>query len=540
MDESEYSYEVRVEDKIRSHVSKAAKELAKPVEKRKTTYSIRWVVGSKPHSKSFKTATLAQRRHNQLTEATSRGEAFHILSGLPMSEYRKIADREAAEKAAAEAAAEAAEKATSCLARFIAFFDSKWDGLADTARRNLGDGLATVTAALVDAEDGRPDRKVLNYVLVNHVFNKHFRDEPLPSTEHEAALKWIREHSLPATALAQDATVRTALNAIDRQPSTGEQAALSSYKRKRATLHQALEYLIEQNVLSYPNPLDKSKWKPHGEAVADDDVIDAAVVANPRQVEALIEACAGYGAHQKQYRSGLRLQAFFALLYYCLMRPGEALDLTEDCFTLPPEPATGQEETHWGVLRFGTSNPQAGKKWTADGKKAKSKSLKQRRPKQYRTVPIPPRGVYWVRRHIKLFDIPSGGRMFVARNGGMIGKTAYADAWRWTRQRALTPQQVASPLAGRPYDLRHGGVSLLLNSGVGPNVIAVWAGHGVDVLLRIYAKCVDGQEDLARRLILKAFAEYGIGSYDENEDAAVTRRMEPVSWTVQEPTLTTS
>ena len=57
------------------------------------------------------------------------------------------------------------------------------------------------------------------------------------------------------------------------------------------------------------------------------------------------------------------------------------------------------------------------------------------------------------------------------------------------RTLALTPAQVASPLAGRPYDLRHAGVSLWLSAGVPAPRVAERAGHSVEVLLRIYAKC---------------------------------------------------
>jgi integrase len=60
---------------------------------------------------------------------------------------------------------------------------------------------------------------------------------------------------------------------------------------------------------------------------------------------------------------------------------------------------------------------------------------------------------------------------------------------------ALTPVQVASPLASRPYDLRHAAVSTWLNAGVPAAEIAERAGHSVEVLTKVYAKCVDGQRD---------------------------------------------
>lgn len=66
---------------------------------------------------------------------------------------------------------------------------------------------------------------------------------------------------------------------------------------------------------------------------------------------------------------------------------------------------------------------------------------------------------------------------------------------------ALSPDQAASIFAKRPYDLRHGGVSLWLNAGVPATEVAARAGHSVDVLLKVYAKCIDGEGDTFNRRI---------------------------------------
>jgi len=50
---------------------------------------------------------------------------------------------------------------------------------------------------------------------------------------------------------------------------------------------------------------------------------------------------------------------------------------------------------------------------------------------------------------------------------------------------------LASSLTRRPYDLRHAAVSTWLNGGVPPTDVAEWAGQSVEVLFRIYAKCLD-------------------------------------------------
>jgi integrase len=43
-----------------------------------------------------------------------------------------------------------------------------------------------------------------------------------------------------------------------------------------------------------------------------------------------------------------------------------------------------------------------------------------------------------------------------------------------------------------PYDLRHAAVSTWLAAGVPAAEVAERAGHTVDVLLKVYAKCLDG------------------------------------------------
>ncbi|WP_344662977.1 hypothetical protein [Catenulispora subtropica] len=65
----------------------------------------------------------------------------------------------------------------------------------------------------------------------------------------------------------------------------------------------------------------------------------------------------------------------------------------------------------------------------------------------------------------------------------------------------MSPVQCESPLAKRPYDLRHACLSTWLNAGVAPPQVAEWAGNSVEMLLSTYAKCIDGQEDLACKRI---------------------------------------
>ena len=100
--------------------------------------------------------------------------------------------------------------------------------------------------------------------------------------------------------------------------------------------------------------------------------------------------------------------------------------------------------------------------------------------------------------------------------GGILQDSAYSADWAAARAAALTPAQHASPLARRPYDLRHAAVSLWLNSGVPATEADRRAGHSVAVLLKIYAHCIDGQADAANKRIADALGSTG-DSQDDQE-----------------------
>ncbi|MFC4563281.1 hydroxymethylbilane synthase [Nocardiopsis mangrovi] len=70
--------------------------------------------------------------------------------------------------------------------------------------------------------------------------------------------------------------------------------------------------------------------------------------------------------------------------------------------------------------------------------------------------------------------------------------------------RHLTEAEHRSPLAGTRYALRHTCVSTWLNAQVSETLVARWAGHSVAVLKKIYAKCLVGEEEHAKKKIEEA------------------------------------
>ena len=121
-------------------------------------------------------------------------------------------------------------------------------------------------------------------------------------------------------------------------------------------------------------------------------------------------------------------------------------------------------------------------------------------------------------------DEPLGAVHPPPPRGGIVAEWTYLEVFHAARQAALTEAEAATPLMGRPYDLRHAAVSTWLNAGVPAPQVAEWAGHSVNVLLRVYAKCIAGQQTEAKRRIEEATrprktTQPGCGVDDENQDA---------------------
>ena len=155
------------------------------------------------------------------------------------------------------------------------------------------------------------------------------------------------------------------------------------------------------------------------------------------------------------------------------------------------------------------SASRAGTAWTDHGTSRQERGLKHRADNETRTIPIPPELVKLLRAHIRRYGTTPDGRVFQTTRGGIIQDSAYSAVWAEARQAALTEAQFRSPLGRRPYDLRHAAVSLWLNSGVPATEVARRAGHGVAVLLKIYAHCIDGQADAANQRITDALGAPG-------------------------------
>jgi integrase/predicted DNA-binding transcriptional regulator AlpA len=363
------------------------------------------------------------------------------------------------------------------------YAEAKWPSLAPVSRRSVAEALVTVTIALSAKDKGAPEPRVLRRALFAWAFNPATCDTD-PPREIALALGWAARASLPIAALDDPAVVRLALGACAKTLA-GKPAAGSTQRRKRSVFYNALGYAVELGRLA-SNPIDRIQWT--APAVA--QTVDCRVVVSPAQARKLLAAVRGLSDR------GAHLEAFYGCLYYAALRPSEAVMLREADLYLP---AKG-----WGRIVLAASASRAGTAWTDHGTSRQERGLKHRADNETRTIPIPPELVRLLRAHIKKYGTTPDGRVFQTSRGGIIQDSAYSADWAEARKTALTEAQYRSPLGRRPYDLRHAAVSLWLNSGVPATEVARRAGHGVAVLLKIYAHCIDGQADAANQRITDA------------------------------------
>ncbi|WP_329364568.1 hypothetical protein OG896_11065 [Streptomyces sp. NBC_00669] len=109
---------------------------------------------------------------------------------------------------------------------------------------------------------------------------------------------------------------------------------------------------------------------------------------------------------------------------------------------------------------------------------------------------------------IDTFGTADDGRLFFTERGNVVGSTAYWRVWSMARGFGLPAELVKSPLARRPYDLRHSALSTWLNAGRDPTEVTARAGNSVEVLLARYAKCLHGRQAVAHTRIEKLLREY--------------------------------
>ncbi|MEU6825589.1 tyrosine-type recombinase/integrase [Streptomyces atriruber] len=423
--------------------------------KRKTTYTVRWSVNGRRRGQGFATSALAESFRAKLLVAANNGEPFDMETGLPASHAAPASELTAYEFA-------------------LQYVDAKWSRISANNRKNTAKALTKATLALLRAEvPDRFDPVDVRRALREYAFNKLRRAEAPP--EIRTILSWISRNSFPVSVWEDTKHVDAVLHALDIRLD-GSPAAASSVRRERRILNVAIKYAIRQKILT-TNLLPKGKEEGAAPKVA--EAVDKRSLLNPAQVAALLTWIAA------RPRTGYRLHAFFATLYYAGLRPEEAVALRVSAATLPP--------SGWGQLLVHTAEPEVGSHWTDDGQVHETRHLKGRAEGDTRVVPAHPDLVAVLRELIKRDGLKPGDLLFPGEKGGLLAGSVFRRAWNKARKVVLPDHEYDSPTGKRVYDLRHTCLTTWLNNGIPPAQVAEWAGNSVPVLLATYARCITGQ-----------------------------------------------
>jgi site-specific recombinase XerC len=435
-----------------------------------TTYKVRWKTDRRLWKEGFRNAALADSFRSSLLTAARRGEAFSLTTGRPASWQRD-------------------ESAVTWYALTLDYTAAKWPYAAPNHRKSIAEALIDATEAMFTSDELSYPALDIRRALRTWAFSDRLRGAAEPPEDLAAVVRWLNTATVPVIDLDRPGIGATRCRALlDRisRKQDGTAAAANTANRKRAVLNNLMQYAVEVGALP-ANPLKAVKWtRPRTLKT-----VDPRTVINGDQARRLLAAVGQQGER------GERMVAFFGCIYYAALRPEEAVELRPDNLASLPDHG-------WGELILTNSEPRSGTWWTDSGSARQRRELKHRPRGETRPVPMHPELVALLSQHLKKYPPGPDGRIFTCPRGGIFNDRAYLKVFHKARAAACTGQEAVSLLARRPYDLRHAAVSTWLNAGVPAPQVAEWAGHSVDVLLRVYAKCISGQQHEAKRRIEEA------------------------------------
>lgn len=434
-----------------------------------TTYTVRWMVDGEECRRPHQSLSLADDFRSAIITAIRKGEPFDSESGLPLSMMKKAS-------------------ATTCYAFFTEYTAKRWKAISGKHRSNTAEALARATIALLHDTPHGFDPVKVRTALREWAFNASPVRKDCPE-DVRLILAWVGRNGSTMDAWSNPASVRAVVDALSTKLD-GTPVAGSSVRRNLGILGTALDLAAELDLIG-ENPLKKVK-KPKAKVAK---AIDKRSLLNHRDAKQLFTQV------KQAPRTGWKLYAFFATLYYAGLRPEEAAGLKVQDLDLP--------ETGWGEILVHEAAPEPGSQWSDSGKPRDRRGLKGRAVGDTRPVPAHPTLVKILREYIQnpgsqhaaRPPLKQGNTLFPGDRGGDLAGSVYRRAWNKARTEVLTTQQAASPMGKRVYDLRHTCLTNWLNSGVPAPKVAEWAGNSVPVLLAVYAKCIAGQDDDLKKRI---------------------------------------
>ncbi|MCX5314810.1 hypothetical protein [Streptomyces sp. NBC_00154] len=204
------------------------------------SYTVRWKVSHKKHSKTYKKSAVADDERSKLLAAHRKRELFDIETGRPISWTSKVAEVNWYDFA-------------------VEYVDWKWPRASGNTRKNMAKALTPAKIALLRTSPPAYFEPVeVRRALREYAFNVNRRtdpDRPVPA-EVQTILDWIQRNALPMSTWEKTERVDkvvTALGLLD-----GTAAAASSVTRNDRIMNLVMGYAIRHNYLK-SNPLPKGK-----------------------------------------------------------------------------------------------------------------------------------------------------------------------------------------------------------------------------------------------------------------------------------------
>ncbi|MEW1844143.1 integrase [Nonomuraea angiospora] len=441
-------------------------EKRKNKEGKVTSYRVLWSTAGKRWKRPFPNAAQADTFRSALLTSARNGEAFSLTAGEPVS-WRRTE-----------------RPIMTWYAFACAYVDMKWKDASAKHRAGIAYALTLATFAMLNGAPCPYDAKEVRTALRRWGFNTNQRKNCPERTAD--ILRWVARNTEQVSTLATPSVARALLDAATSRLD-GKRAAANTTRNHRVILSNTMSYAMEMDLLD-TNPIAGLKLT----AAKSSSEVDRRSVVNPEQARALLEAV------RAQKPSGPLLMPFFASLYFAGLRPEEAVEIRQADLFLPTDTST------WGWIQVTCAAPEAGKEWTDSGEHRDKRRLKHRPEGETRPVPCVPELVAILREHLTTLGTGPDGRVFHGIEGGVLAVSTIRRTWETARKNALSKEEYASPLAKRPYDLRHACLSTWLNSGVSAKQVAEWAGNSPKVLLTTYAKCLVGEAEVSLRRIIEA------------------------------------
>lgn len=205
------------------------------------TYTIRWKVAHKKHSKTYKKIAVADDERSKLMSAHRKREPFDIETGRPISWISKAAEVNWFDFA-------------------VEYVNWKWPRASGNTRKNMAKALTTATIALLRTSPPKHfDPVQVRRALREYAFNVNRRtdpEKPVPA-EVQTILDWVQRNALSMSAWEKTENVDKVVTALGTLLD-GTAAAASSITRNDRIMNLVMGYAIRHNYLKV-NPLPKGK-----------------------------------------------------------------------------------------------------------------------------------------------------------------------------------------------------------------------------------------------------------------------------------------